>query len=235
MIFDRLLGSIDGGDVLDVGCGAGQFTKILVQSLKSFNSMTGVDVDAKSLGEARKKYTGEEFRFLRISARRLPFDAESFDLVAISQALHHIEDPGLTLGEMKRVLRTGGYLLINEMHCDELTDAESSHMIYHHLRSEIDNYLGIFHNHTFRREDLITLAEGLDLKNRVIAEFNPDTGTAKDPVKIEEFSRKLDYWLPWLEGHPAKEEIAARVESLKNRFRRHGITLAPQLVIFGQK
>jgi SAM-dependent methyltransferase len=235
MVFDRLLSSINGGDVLDVGCGVGQFTEILVKSLKSFNSVTGIDVDANSLEEARKKHHGPAFRFLQVTAEMLPFEEGCFNFVAISKALHHVEDPELTLMEMKRVLREGGYFLINEMHRDQLSDAQQSHVLYHHLRSEVDNLLGISHNHTFSRKDLLRLADGLGLRDRVMVEFTPDPGSAKDPARIEEFSRKMDGWLTWLEGHPSKKEIAAGVDTLKGRFLQVGICRPPQLVIFGKK
>ena len=200
MVFKKIIGDIDGGEVLDVGCGSGQFTGILIKSLKSFDCITGVDIDEEFLKEARRKYPGKEFQFLHIDSMQFPFDDESFDLVAISKALHHVEDPESIIREMKRVLRSGGYLLINEMHRDQLTDTQESHMLYHHLRSEIDNILGISHNHTFRREDLIRLGNSLELEDRVILEYSPDSSRAKDPANIEEFSGKLDYWMQWLDG-----------------------------------
>lgn len=235
MILKKILGDIDGGDVLDVGCGSGQFTDILIKSLNSFDSITGVDIDEEFLKEASRKFPGKKFRFLHIVSMQFPFNDESFDLVAISKALHHVEDPGFTLREMKRVLRSGGYLLINEMHRDQLTDTQESHMLYHHLRSEIDNILGISHNHTFRREDLIRLGNGLELEDRVIMEYSPDSSKAKDPANIEEFSGKLDHWMQWLDGHPEKAEFALRIDSLKDRFRKYGISRPPQLIILGKK
>lgn len=235
MVFEKILGDIDGGEVLDVGCGSGQFMDILVRSLKSFRSITGVDVDEKSLDQARKKYPGAEFRFLHMALTQLPFDKESFDLVAISKALHHVEDPEFTLKEMKRVLRSGGYLLINEMHRDQLTDTQESHMLYHHFRSEIDNILGISHNHTFHREDLIRLGNSLELQDRVMLEYSPDASKAKNPANIEEFNSKLDYWMQWLEGHPEKSKYDQRVDALKSRFREYGISRPPQMIIVGKK
>ncbi len=235
MVFKKLLAGIDGGDILDVGCGPGQFTEILVGSLKSFDSLTGVDVDEGSLSEAREKFPGDAFRFLEASSRDLPFGKESFDLVAISKTLHHLENPEATLAEMKRVLRFGGYFLINEMHCDQLTDAQESHMLYHHLRSEIDNTLGISHNHTFHREDLIRFGNNLELSERVILEFSPDAGRAKDPDNIAEFSRKMDKWMQEIKEHSERMRFMGRVESLKTRFCEYGLSRTPQIIILGKK
>ncbi len=235
MVFEKLLQGIDGGRVLDVACGTGQFTKALAGSLNSFDSITGVDVDETFLSEARHKFRSEKFFFLVASSQQLPFEDECFDLVAISKALHHVEDPEATLAEMKRVLRVGGQFLINEMHREGLTQAQESHMLYHHLRSEMDNILGISHNHTFHREDLIRLGDRLELKDRVMLEFNPDPAGAKDHENIEEFSRKMDDWIWKLEDYPEKSKFAEKVETLKSRFREHGISRPPQLVILGRK
>ena len=233
--FKRLLSNIEGGNVLDIGCGSGQFTEILVESLGSFDSLTGIDVDEESLSEARKKFPGKAFRFLEANSRELPFVDESFDLVAMSNALHHVENTEATLSEMKRVLKTGGKLLINEMHRDQLTDTQESHMLYHHLRSEIDNVLGISHNLTFHREDLIRLSNNLDLNERVIMEFIPDDGNSGDTDIIAEYIHKIDGWMQQLDGHSEKERFAPRVESLKARFRQYGVSRPPQMLILGRK
>ena len=85
MIFEELLSGINGGRVLDIGCGSGQFIEILIQSLGSFDSVTGVDVDESVLEESGMKYQGESYRFLKASTQSLPFEDGSFDFVTISK------------------------------------------------------------------------------------------------------------------------------------------------------
>jgi ubiquinone/menaquinone biosynthesis C-methylase UbiE len=235
MIFNNFLSNIDAGDVLDVGCGSGQFTEILTGSLKSFRTITGVDVDEESLTEAGAKFSDDNFRFLKAESQELPFDEESFGMVAISKALHHLEDPVASLAEMRRVLKTGGYFLINEMHRDQLSDAQESHMLYHHLRSEIDNLSGISHNQTFYRKDLIMMSDKLGLVERTILEFSPDSSRAMDTDNIAEFIAKMDEWIQALKGHPERRRIEERAEDLKERFRKFGISRPPQMLIMGRK
>ncbi len=235
VVYEKLLNGIDGGRGLDVGCGSGQFTGVLAGSLNSFTSITGVDVDEAFLASARKEFPGENFTFIAADSRHLPFEDGSFDLVAISKALHHVEDPLATLEEMKRVLSSGGYFLLSEMHRDGLTESQESHMLYHHLRSEIDRLLGISHNHTFHREDLIRMGTALDLSEKVILEYSPEQSYAMDPENIAQFCRKMDGWLGRLTEGPEKAVLAERVEDLKNRFRECGFSRAPQLIILGRK
>lgn len=43
---------------------------------------------------------------------RLPFKAQSFDTVLCTQVLEHVRDPFLTMGEISRVLRPGGHVIL---------------------------------------------------------------------------------------------------------------------------
>jgi len=235
MIHEKLLKEIDGGNVLDVGCGSGQFTGTLASSLQSFQTITGVDVDEDSLKEARNNFPGKSFRFIRSGSQNLPFQDENFDMVVISNALHHVEDPEASLAEMKRVLKSGGHFLVNELLRDELTNAQESHMLHHHLRQEIDNILGISHNQTYHRNDLIRLVNDLELYDRVIVEFSPDDSMARDPENILEFTRKLDNWIRVLDGQPEKSSFRERGEVLKKRIKEFGICRPPQMLILGKK
>ena len=235
MVFDKILGNIDGGNILDVGCGYGQFIEILVTSLKSYTTVTGVDVDDDSLGEVRKKFPGENFRFLKAGSAELPFRDDAFDFVVISKALHHVEDAGASLAEMKRVLMAGGYFMINEMHRDQLTPAQESHMLYHHLCSDIDRELGISHNYTFHRDEIIRFADLLDLDERIIVEFSPQENRALDRDNIREFIGKTEDWMHSLDGHPQKQHFLERIKQLQHRFKQYGISRPPQMVILGKK
>ena len=235
MIFKELLSGIEGGRILDVGCGNGQFTGMLVHSLASFESVTGVDVDRDALRQAGERFGTGQYTFLLAGAGDLPFPDESFDMVVISRALHHVEDPEKTLGEMRRVLSTGGTLLINEMIREVMTESQESQLLYHHLRSEIDNALGISHNHTFMREELIRLGSFLRLHTMHIHEYIPETDFSNHEEAVHEFSARLDTWHKELDGHPRQAEFMNRIEKLKERIREHGISRPPHMVIIGRK
>ncbi|RYZ09126.1 MAG: class I SAM-dependent methyltransferase [Myxococcales bacterium] len=50
---------------------------------------------------------------LRVDAnRRLPFDDASFDLVWCSEVIEHLQDPAFSLGELRRVTKPGGLLVL---------------------------------------------------------------------------------------------------------------------------
>ncbi len=235
MIFGKLLSGINGGKVLDYGCGSGQFIEILVQSLGSFDSVTGVDVDESVLLEAGTMFKGEAFSFIKTSSLSLPFEDGSFDFVTISKALHHVENDRQTLVEMKRVLKQGGYLLINEMIQDGSSASQKSYLLYHHLRSEIDQLLGVSHNTTYFRKDLFDLIYSVGLEDLVLTEYQPEEPPPKDPANVDEYIGRMTGWLDEISEHPERENYNKRMAVLQEHFRENGISRPTQIISLGKK
>lgn len=235
MVFQEVLRGINGGKILDVGCGSGQFIEILTGSLGSFESVTGIDVDASVLQKARSKFDGPAFRFIQASSQSLPFEPGTFDLVSISKALHHVEDDRRTLEEMKRVLRQGGHFLINEMIRDELSAPQQSYLHYHHLRSDIDQLIGVSHKQTYGRNDLLELIDQMGLQDLIVREYQPEGPVPDDPASRDEFIERMKGWLDELAGHPQQKEYSRRVEVLQEHILENGISRPSQIIILGKK
>ena len=106
----EILGNISGGRVLDVATGGGGFVHFLLDGLKDYDESIGVDNNergAAAFAEAFKENPRVHFQLM--DAHKLEFEDASFDLVCISNSLHHL-DPQPVLHEMTRVLRPGGHL-----------------------------------------------------------------------------------------------------------------------------
>jgi SAM-dependent methyltransferase len=98
------------GKGLDVGCGTGVLAERLADS---GYEMSGVDPSDGMLDILRAR--APEIHAEQASGTSLPFADDSFDLVLTVAVMHHIADPTdvhLTLGEMVRVLKPGGRVLV---------------------------------------------------------------------------------------------------------------------------
>ena len=92
--------------VLDVGCGEGRFCRIMSEHVPY---VTGLDPTAKLLDQARDLGGAT---YVEGHAEMLPFEDVSFDAVVSYLSLIDISDAKSALGEMARVLKPGGRLLI---------------------------------------------------------------------------------------------------------------------------
>jgi ubiquinone/menaquinone biosynthesis C-methylase UbiE len=100
-----------GKKVLEIGCGVGTDGISLVENGAQY---TGVDLSTHSLELARKNFTlhGVRGELKEADAERLPFGDGSFDFVYSWGVLHHSPDLKQTIGEVRRVLKPGGYFAI---------------------------------------------------------------------------------------------------------------------------
>jgi 2-polyprenyl-3-methyl-5-hydroxy-6-metoxy-1,4-benzoquinol methylase len=115
---DFLLAHVSAGErVLDVGCGEGRFTKEL---MGMGARAVGIDVAEEPLRRARARHPELE---LRLVAEDDPWELadSSFDVVWAGEVIEHVADTAAWLSEVRRVLRSGGSLLVSTPDHDRLT------------------------------------------------------------------------------------------------------------------
>jgi SAM-dependent methyltransferase len=105
----RVLGEVAGRDVLELGCGAAQWS-IALHKLGA--RVTGLDNSARQLDHARRLMAaaGAEFPLVHASAEATGLADASFDIVFCDFGAMTFTDPLLSVPEAARLLRPGGLL-----------------------------------------------------------------------------------------------------------------------------
>ena len=93
---------------LDAGCGDGRYLAALAAELPERRA--GVDLSERILETARARVDAD---FRQGNLQALPFAEGEFDLVLSSQVIEHVLDAEAAVAELRRVLRTGGTLVIS--------------------------------------------------------------------------------------------------------------------------
>jgi SAM-dependent methyltransferase len=98
-------GVTSGQRALDVGCGPGALTAVLVERL-GMGNVAGLDPSAPFVDAARERLPGVDIR--RASAEAIPFDDDRFDVALAELVVHFMSDPLAGIREMARVTKPGG-------------------------------------------------------------------------------------------------------------------------------
>lgn len=99
-----------GDKVLDLGCGNGRLYQILEEKQVDY---TGTDQSTELLKIAQQK--NPQLKFIEAEMTSLPFADNEFDIIYCIAVFHHLPDEESrvkALGEMKRVLRSGGLAVV---------------------------------------------------------------------------------------------------------------------------
>jgi len=228
-----ILGHLPGVRVLDVATGGGGFVHFLLDGLPGYSEIIGIDSNARGetiFAEAFKGKPGIHFQVM--DALHLTFEPDSFDLVCIANSLHHFDDPLPVLQEMDRVLRPGGYFLINEMYCDNQTETQLTHVKLHHWWAAIDRATGGVHNQTYTRQEILELIDGLGLSGVRLYDLSDTTSDPCSTELLDQLDPSLERYIQRAEGHP---ELQARGEELRQRVKDIGFHSATSLLMLGEK
>ncbi len=113
----RILAALDlktGTQVLDVGSGPGHQAYEIAQVIGSDGRIEGVDSAEGSVETGRRRCAGlQNASFTLGDAYNLAYDDGTFDTAMSSQVFEYLDDVPKALGEMFRVLKPGGRVLIH--------------------------------------------------------------------------------------------------------------------------
>jgi len=118
-------------DLLDIGTGTGRMLQLLADRV---DRGVGIDTSRGMLSVARAKLEADGTRHCHVrhgDMYRLPMADGSFDAAVIHQVMHYADRPEALLGEVARVLRPDGVLLIVDFAPHDLEALRSEHA---HLR-----------------------------------------------------------------------------------------------------
>lgn len=115
----QLMGMRPGDRVLDVGCGPASDTIALADRVGPEGFVIGVDSDKETIAEAERRAiaagVGERVRHRVVNTLALPFKANEFDSARSERTFQYIEAPEVALGEMIRVTKAGGRIVVADV------------------------------------------------------------------------------------------------------------------------
>lgn len=107
VVFLDWLAPFAGARWLDVGCGTGVFTQLILDT-QAPSAVVAVDPTPAQIDRARLQPMAQRAEFQLTDAQSLPFSDGAFDIVASALVINFIPDRALALRHMRRVARSDG-------------------------------------------------------------------------------------------------------------------------------
>lgn len=220
--------------VLDIGTGTGDFIKLMRSVFSEEIQITGIDPSEEALTEARIANTSPNVEFIRMEGENLSFENQTFDVVCLSNAMHHLANPEKTFSEMKRVVNAGGWLVIAEIVSDGLNEAQENQKMWHHFKSYVDRKSGITHRETWTQAEVLEIIQSNGIHLLLTFPFNRMDEPETDSEKLGNWIKMFAAHLAQLEGQSEYNEKTILFNQFKERLKLYGFQLARQIVMVGQ-
>ena len=109
-VIRRLSEESDLGEVVELGCGRGFFTKAIARNATQVLATDLSDEMVEAAGTELKEF--QNITVQKVDCDNTAFPSEKFDTVVMVNIVHFIENPDKCLQESYRILKTGGVLLL---------------------------------------------------------------------------------------------------------------------------
>jgi ubiquinone/menaquinone biosynthesis C-methylase UbiE len=121
------------GKTLEVGCGNGTYSKILILEAEN---LTATDFSDEMVAVAKERLKGvENVSVEKANCFNLSYPDSSFNTVFMANLLHIIREPEKAVAEGKRVLKKNGKLIVISFTTEGMTFFNRLGMIYRYLKT----------------------------------------------------------------------------------------------------
>lgn len=138
-----LLPLLTRGNVLDLGCGWGQYRPWV-----NAEFYTGIDFCRAAIAEAKTLHPGDDW-YREDFSERVDSDSNQFDSVICLETLEHVEFPWMLLSEIHRVLVPGGVAILGTPYRGTLNHCEEH--VWEFTEADWPNLLKEFTSHAMLR------------------------------------------------------------------------------------
>ncbi|MFX0125457.1 MAG: class I SAM-dependent methyltransferase [Candidatus Hodarchaeota archaeon] len=237
---------ISSKKALDVATGDGVFIRLLMKTLKSFNSFTGIDTSEKNLRSASRRSKRNVTQFIKMDARDLDFSDNSFDLISISESLHHIEEPQLVLKEIYRVIQPDGIFILQESISNKNQEkSRLSDALLHEFISYIDVLRGLYHRGFFEQQEIVGMVQESGFKKIdvliskislkcALCKYLDNCNDSMSKKMINKGLREVTRSLRYVIDHPQYSDIKREASLLRDTIRQNGYSPASIVFIIAQ-
>lgn len=235
---DKLKGYLEQykkAKILDVGTGRGDFISLIDYLYKDYSEICGTDLTEKLLENNKIVFKdNKRITFIKDDILNTNLPKKSYDIVCLSNTLHHLADINITIDSMKNLLKDDGIIIINEMFSDNLNKSQVSHRLLHHFAAKVDREIGRYHDETFTKNEIINRVK--NFPGLIVEDFWEMDYPEKEVIhEVKNFIGLIDALLKLVNDSSSYEEFVKEGQKIKDYLGENGFQSATQLLCILKK
>lgn len=222
--------------ILDIGTGRGDFISLIDFLYDDYSEIIGVDILDTLIEINRSKFKkNPKVKFIIEDIMKTSLPKASFDIVCLSNTLHHLDNINKTLMQMNNLVKNDGIIIINEMISNGLTYQQESHRLLHHFAAKIDCRLGKIHYPTYTKEELIKILNDNDVGLVLNEYWEMTSDFEQETAEITPYINIVDRLLEQVNGVKEANEFIKEAEAIKSHIEMYGFSSATQVIAILKK
>lgn len=229
----QFLNDLKPQKILDVGTGGGNFIDLINTVYQDYQEIIGIDTIDAAIKSANNNFKDNgKVSFKLMDAKTMDFEEETFDLVCLSNSLHHLDDKKAVIHQMERVLNKGGYLLFAEMMNNNLSVRQISHLLLHHFAAKLDRLKNRTHNDTYSDQTILNECaknSSLSVTQNWVLYYERKKENSED--EIEWLLQTVDRLMKNIED----KELIFEASEIKEYIKKNGFDSCPTMIVVMKK
>lgn len=167
-----LLGDLQGKDVIDMGCGSGEYAQWLLE--QSVGRLTCIDISEEMIDLVKNKFGLNVHAYCQNLSQGLPLEKDNIaDVIVCPLVLHYIENLTPVFESVCRVLKPGGYIVFSTHHpFADFECSESGNYFNRELVEEEWDTVGTPVKVQFYRRSLTEISEAVTNSGLLISKIS---------------------------------------------------------------
>lgn len=234
----KLLNQFEHAKILDVGTGTGNFIELITSCYKEYDSIIGIDTTEGVLNLARENFDDKRIVFRQMNGNQTDYPDNYFDIVCLSNSLHHLDEIKTLFKEMKRIVKTDGIIIVAEMISNDLTSKQMSHLKIHHFAAKTDRLKGDTHNETYTEKEINEVLRNrtsLSIQKSWLLKILGSNEEEDLPDRFKWFEETVSRLIKRIPKELQTEELKQEGQEVVKYIQEHGFDTCPTLIVVMKK
>jgi len=232
----KYLNQYDSPRILDIGSGKGDFINLIDYIYQDYREIIGIDIVDYLLEMDESAFKNNpKIKWMDKDVLETTFPKHSFDIISLSNTLHHIKDIKSMFKQMVDLLAPNGIIIISELMTDKnLTDKQISHRLLHSFAAKLDHEYNKVHAQVFTKANIFQAIEMFS-PLPIIDYWQLHTMPYEEEITLEDLYRLIDGALEKVQESSHYNLYKDEADEIKKHLKENGFSFANTLCVILKK